>query len=259
MELVLLFLYMRSTKSKLRLAYHKYLLSIEKRRTELSNRKPDEENYIEIPRILIGYKIKLIPVDSLKNHDEGLAEAVDASTSWFYFSDKPFRLCNLKDYRCEYRRNLHYWDCWEKENFEKAYFQNRIFKKGQLKLLDITEEAYEKLNDFAKKYFIQGFDRYDKRGNPVYIYHPDIPKTYVREYEEKLFWNRLYIPDGEALSEEKKLDNWLNYKRECELWHYEGWKTSRYSKWERKVFHKQNRVRLKIEMDEVIQEYFEGE
>ena len=206
-----------------------------------------------------GNKIKLIPVDSLKNHDEGLAEAVDASTSWFYFSDKPFRLCNLKDYRCEYRRNLHYWDCWEKENFEKAYFQKRIFKKGQLKLLDITEEAYEKLNDFAKKYFIQGFDRYDKRGNPVYIYHPDIPKTYVREYEEKLFWNRLYIPDGEALSEEKKLDNWLNYKRECELWHYEGWKTSRYSKWERKVFHKQNRVRLKIEMDEVIQEYFECE
>ena len=68
---------MRSTKSKLRLAYHKYLLSIEKRRTELSNRKPDEENYIEIPRILIGYKIKLIPVDSLKNHDEGLAEAVE--------------------------------------------------------------------------------------------------------------------------------------------------------------------------------------
>ena len=68
---------MRSTKSKLRLAYHKYLLSIEKRRTELSYRKPDEENYIEIPRILIGYKIKLIPVDSLKNHDEGLAEAVE--------------------------------------------------------------------------------------------------------------------------------------------------------------------------------------
>ena len=118
---------MRSTKSKLRLAYHKYLLSIEKRRTELSNRKPDEENYIEIPRILIGYKIKLIPVDSLKNHDEGLAEAVDASTSWFYFSDKPFRLCNLKDYRCEYRRNLHYWDCWEKENLEKAYFQKQYF------------------------------------------------------------------------------------------------------------------------------------
>lgn len=27
----------------------------------------------------------------------------------------------------------------------------------------------------------------------------------------------------------------LNYKRECELWHYEDWKTSRYRKWERNV------------------------
>lgn len=78
--------------------------------------------------------------------------------------------------------------------------------------------------NLQKKLFVQGFKEYDKRGNPVYIYHPDIPRTYVREYEEKLFWNRLYIPDGQALSEKKKLDNWLNYKRECELWHYEGWK-----------------------------------
>ena len=33
--------------------------------------------------------------------------------------------------------------------------------------------------DEAKKYFVQGFKEYDKRGNPVYIYHPNIPRTYV--------------------------------------------------------------------------------
>ena len=123
----------------------------------------------------------------------------------------------MKSYGCELRNNLHYWEYSESEDFEK----------------------------------------YDKRGNPVYIYHTVIPKTYVHEYEEKLFWNRLYIPDGEALSEKKKIDNWLNYKRECELGHYAGWKTSRYCKWEPKVFHKQKCVRLKIEMTEIIQEYFE--
>ena len=55
---------MRPTKSKERLAYYKHLLAIDKRRIELSYRENDEENYIEIPKMLIGYKIKLIPVDS---------------------------------------------------------------------------------------------------------------------------------------------------------------------------------------------------
>lgn len=60
--------------------------------------------------------------------------------------------------------------------------------------------------NLQKKYFVQGFKEYDKRGIPVYIYHPDILRTYFREYEDKLFWNRLYIPDGQALSEKKKLE-----------------------------------------------------
>ena len=94
---------MRPTKSKDRLAYYKHLLALDKKRKELSNRKDDEDNYIEIPRMLIGYRIKLIPVDSLKNRDDGLTEAVEAATSWFRFSDKPFRFCNLKSYRCEFR------------------------------------------------------------------------------------------------------------------------------------------------------------
>ena len=133
---------MRPTKSKEQLAYYKHLLAIDKKRKELANRKDDEDNYIEIPRMLIGYRIKLIPVDSLKNRDDGLAEAVAASTSWFRFSDKAFRLCNLKSYRCE-------------------------------------------------------------------------------------------------------------------LWHYEGWKTSRYRKWERDVTHKQIRAQSKVELEKAVREYFE--
>ena len=163
------------------------MLAIDKKRKELSNRKDDEDNYVEIPRMLIGYKIKLVPVDSMKNRDVGLAEAVAAATSWFRFSDKPFRMCNLKSYRCEFRNHLFNWDSLEKEEFEKEYFQNKIFKKGHLKLLDICEEVFEKLSNSAKQYFIQGFKEYDKRGNPVYIYHPDIPRTYVREYEKNSF------------------------------------------------------------------------
>lgn len=161
---------MRPTKSKEQLAYYKHLLALDKKRTELSNRKDDEDNYIEIPRMLIGYRIKLVPVDSLKNRDDGLAEAIAAATSWFRFSDKSFRLCNLKSYRCEFRNNLFYWDCYEKDEFESEYFQNKVFKKGHLKLLDICKKDFVKLNESAKKYFIQGFKEYDKHGNPVYIY-----------------------------------------------------------------------------------------
>ena len=141
---------MRPTKSKEQLAYYKHLLAIDKKRNELSNRKDDEDNYIEIPRMLIGYRIKLIPVDSLKNRDDGLAEAIAAATSWFRFSDKPFRLCNLKSYRCKFRNNLFYWDCYEKDEFESEYFQNKVFKKGHLKLLDICEKDFVKLSESAK-------------------------------------------------------------------------------------------------------------
>lgn len=45
---------MRPTKSKEQLAYYKHLLAIDKKRNELANRKDDEDNYIEIPRMLIG-------------------------------------------------------------------------------------------------------------------------------------------------------------------------------------------------------------
>ena len=141
----------------------------------------------------------------MKNRDDGLAEAVAASTSWFRFSDKPFRLCNLKSYRCEFRNNLFYWDCNEKDEFESEYFQNKIFKKENLKLLDICEKDFLKLSESAKKYFLQGFKEYEKHGNPIYIYQPDNPRTYVREYEEKLFWNRLYIPDGKLYLRRRNL------------------------------------------------------
>ena len=47
--------------------------------------------------------------------------------------------------------------------------------------------------------------------------------------------------------------------KESELWHYEGWKTSRYCKWERKVQHKQIRAETKIELSKAINEYFEAE
>ena len=118
----------------MRLVDFRYILlnlAIDKKRNELSNRKDDEENYIEIPRMLIGYKIKLIPIDSLKNRDDGLAEAIGAATSWFRFSDKPFRLCNLKSYRCEFRNNLFYWDCYEKDEFESEYFQNNEYSESE--------------------------------------------------------------------------------------------------------------------------------
>ena len=87
----------------------------------------------------------------------------------------------------------------------------RNFFYGNLLTLDkkrtelSTRKDFVKLSESAKKYFVQGFKEYDKRGNPVYIYHPDIPRTYVREYEEKLFWNRLYIPDGELYLKRKNM------------------------------------------------------
>ena len=246
---------MRPTRSRIKLLYHKKLRAVERLKWELEKECRDSKEYIEIPETLVGYRVKLVPIDSLKNLDEGLCEAVEAATSWFRFSEKPFRFCNLKSYACEFRNDLHHLlDFSLEEKVSELYFRNKVYKKGQLKLLDISEERFQKLKPCAKKYFVQGFDRYDRRGNPVFIYHPDIPRTYVREYEEKLFWNRLYIPNGEAESEAKRLSNWLDYGKECELWHYEGCSTGHY--WRRNETHKQARAKAKSELEKALQEYW---
>ena len=248
---------MRPTRSRIKLLYHKKLRAVEKRKWELEKECRDSKKYIEIPETLVGYRVKLVPIDSLKNHDEGLCEAVEAATSWFRFSEKPFRFCNLKSYACEFRNDLHHcWDFSLEEKVSEVYFRNKVYKKGQLKLLDICEECFQKLKLCAKKYFVQGFDHYDRRGNPVFIYHPDIPKTYVREYEEKLFWNRLYIPNGEAESEAKRLSNWLDYGKECELWHYEGCSSGHYWRWRRNETHKQARAKAKTELEKELLDYW---
>lgn len=210
---------------------------------------------MEIPERLVGYRLKLVPVESLKNRDEGLAEAVQAATSWFRFSEKPFRFCNLKSYECEFRNPLVLWNFSAEEQLLKVYFKNKLYKKGQLKLLDISAERFGKLGAGAKKYFVQRFDRYDRRGNPLFFYHPAIPRTYVREYEEKIFWNRLSIPDGQAQSEEKRLSNWLDYGKECELWHYEGCRIKYYSRREKSRRRRQLRSQARAEWEAALDEY----
>ena len=239
---------MRPTRSKEKLKYHKKLLAVEKRINELFDIQRHSEIFIEIPPVHIGYKVKLVPIDSLRNHEAGLAEAVEASTSWFCFSEKPFRFCNLKRYCCMYKSRLRFIGFSEEEKIQKDHFQNKIFKKGQLKLLDISEKKFQMLSPQAQKYFTQGFDGYDNRHNAVYLYHPDIPKTYVRECEEKLFWNRYFIPDSVSESEEKHLSNWLDYKKECELSHYKGDSTAYNCRWERRVYNKKIRAKYKHDL-----------
>ena len=36
-----------------------------------------------------------------------------------------------KSYRCEFRNNLFYWDCNEKDEFESEYFQNNEYSESK--------------------------------------------------------------------------------------------------------------------------------
>lgn len=249
---------MRPTKSKEKLRYHKKLLCAEKQKWQLEKECRESKEYVPIPKTLVGYKVKLVPIESLNNLDEGLAEAVEAASSWFTFSEKPFRFCNLKSYKCEFNNRILPWDFSAEEKMKDLYFKDKLYKKGQLKLLDISEESFQKLSMAAKKYFVQGCDRYDARGNAVYIYHPAIPRTYLREHEEKLFWNWLSIPNSEAQSEAKKISNWLDRKKECQLWHYQGYRTSWHLRWEKKKPNKQLRAQLKEELLHLRKEFEAG-
>ena len=250
--------FMRPTKSKLKLLYFKKLRAIEKRQRLLEKQARESKEYVEIPRTLVGFKVCLTPIDSMRNKDEGLSEAIAASTSFLRFSDKPYSLCNFKSSRTIFDGD---WRAWldKTEKIEATFFKNKLYQKGKLELLDISEDTYKKLSPAAKKYFVQGVLKIDRYGQCVYVYHPHIPKSYLRESEEKLYWNQLAIPDSDALSESKRLSNWLNYKRQCELWHYEGYRTRSYYRCEGKDVRRRERYKLKSELRRLLEEYFRVE
>ena len=66
---------MRPTKSKQKLFYHKKLRSLERKKWELEKQARESELYEEIPRTLMGYKVHLEVIESLRNKEEGLSEA----------------------------------------------------------------------------------------------------------------------------------------------------------------------------------------
>ena len=121
---------MRPTRSKEKLRYHKKLLCAEKRRRKLERECRESKEYVEIPRTLVGYRVRLVPIESLNNIDEGLAEAVEAATSWFRFSEKPFRFCNLKDYKCQFNNRILRWDFSAEEKMKDLYFRNKLYRKN---------------------------------------------------------------------------------------------------------------------------------
>ena len=43
------------------------------------------------------YYAEIDTFDKIKNKDDGLTEAIEASSAYLIFSEKPFRLCNLKN------------------------------------------------------------------------------------------------------------------------------------------------------------------
>ncbi len=246
---------MRPTRSKLRLAYHKKLRALERKKRELEKRARNPQEYEEIPRMLAGYKVRLALIESLRNKDEGLSEAVDAATSHLVFSDKPFRLYNLKSYRTIHNAIEHrfYRIRWlnREEKLEATFFKDKLYQKGRLELLDLDERDYRKLSPSARKYFSEKLQEFDRHGRPVLCWHPDIPASYLREVKEKLYWNCRVIPDSGAELECKRIDNWLDYKRKCELWHYEGYRTRYFWKDEDSESRRKERHRLKLELREI--------
>lgn len=235
---------MKQTKSKLKLLYHKKLRALENRKWKLWEQARKSEEYEEIPRTLVGYMVRLELIESMRNKDEGLSEAISASTSFLRFSEKPFRLCNLKSSHTAFDRQ---WLSGQ-DRIEAIFFKNKNYQKGKLELLDITEEQYKKLSPAAKNYFTEGVKEVTRYGQYIFVYHPHIPKSYLRETSVKLYWNRLTIPDSTAESEAKKIENWMNTKRECELWHYEGCRTCYYWRDEAKIDRKKTRMQGKQEL-----------
>ena len=57
---------MRITKSKSKLLYHKKLRKKEREMRNLKEKARESNNFISIPKTLVGSKVHLVPIESLK-------------------------------------------------------------------------------------------------------------------------------------------------------------------------------------------------
>jgi len=156
------------------------------------------------------------------------------------------------------------------QDWEETLMFTGVEQYGKEAVLDYARQYYElgdrkeivnlpseKLTILSGKMKSEEFKKFSDENNPdgtlrksSYVFCTHCNKAF-NFTQSKV---RLYIPNGEAESEAKRLSNWLDYGKECELWHYEGCSTGHY--WRRNETHKQARAKAKSELEKALQEYW---
>lgn len=210
----------------------KKLLSLDKIRRENENLKRDSISFVEVEPILIGYEIHLELIEAYKNKEEGLNEAIITSSEKLIFSEKAFYWRNFKKSENIDCHKFSY-DYSPKEYILANYFdESKKLIRGKLKLSKITDEIFDELSEDAKKYFVEfSKEEYAKQYRHHYfrfgekkhrLYHPVVQKAWLKEKIRPIYRTKLSIPNSDAESVSRKLENFFNCENLATLYHSKG-------------------------------------
>lgn len=240
----------------------KKLLALDEIRWANSKIERDAVCFVEVEPILIGYEIHLELIEAYKNKEEGLNEAIIASSEKLIFSEKAFYWRNFrKSENIDFNKSVY--DYYPKEYILDNYFdESKKLIRGKLKLSKITDEIFDNLSEEAKKYFVEfSKEEYTEYFRHHYFrfgekkhrfYHPVVQKAWLKEKVRPIYRTKLSILNSEAQSVSKKLENFFEFGNRNFLNHAIG-----YSNWkDLKSCPKIRRAKLKEELrkirDEII-------
>lgn len=221
----------------------KKLLALDEIRWENERLARKSISFVEVEPILIGYELHLELIEAYKNKEDGLNEAIIASSEKLIFSEKSFYWRNFKTSKNIESPKIYDFNIGLTQYIFENYFdESKKLIRGKLKLSKITDEIFDKLSEEAKKYFVEfSKEEYAKiyRYNYHYfrfgekkhrLYHPVIQKAWLKEKVRPIYRTKLSVPNSDAESISKRLENFFEFGNRNFLHHsigYSNWKDSK--------------------------------
>lgn len=202
-----------------------------------------------IPKTLVGVTVHLSLIESYRNKEDGLEEAVLAASEKLFF-----KISSIEDTLNYYK--LRNYMILDREQEKRLFDEKGFYKAGNLKLIGITEERYNSLSDNAKTWFTRGkgFLSKDPKKWDTKKFYIKIDKSWVKNSCSYEYIDYLYYTNWEEERKHEEYRKAIGYNGFMKIWHDKGYPKSEYS-YTRKVDHKRDRKTLRNECFDIMKRF----
>lgn len=255
----------RQDKRNLKTQFYKKLLVLSREETKLSKQNKYSE-YVHVSPILAGVRVHLTLIESMKNREEGLNEAVEAASSYLYFSADSSRRIELsKLYLKNYgnfsdKYNSVTYKDWVLSTF---FGEDKSYIKGKLTIDCLVPDEYKKLSKAAQSHFnrvdyikvMKYTDRHGKLKVSRIMetkYTLNVEKAWLKETITKMYINYIPIIDTELERKKADIKKTLTTINNYKLWHWMGSRVSNWDSYSKKLDRKVKRLNEKYILNRIV-------